>query len=658
MTLAVAALAVAAIFMSSSASLLSKFYDKERRFAYAAQSGIDRVVSRLQLDTTFAITSTTPISALDQTTLSTAADSSLTGVSVRVWAARTGDTTSSGPITVSLLAQVSDASGTRYVRRVDLRRYHFGQWSFISNSSTSSTSLPFFNSTLVAGRVHVNGSWSTITQASYRDSITGTGSIGTTNASNLRSGKAESVRRIPWPHPDSALARYSAAAISGSDTLRFDVSASYPPRVELVWVDLDADGEAERQEGFLRIFEPLGNDGYYYVDKLETRPDGLASGNTEYVEWYDRTIQNQCGAFYRRNGIWQFFPVATHRLAWAWSVIDSASGTPARPVGGNGYNSNAVRAILSGPTARCFPSGSPYLVNTERFTDFFGNIGTSSSHTYPFGQQNTSHRYGGQDSTLTMTVRQCELNSGGSQCSGGTIYTLGSWRTLSNVSGRESLAPLDRGGRGAVAYFDSNVRISGVVAGRVTIAVDGSVRIVDHLTYASAPNSLDADCAHLLGVVARDYVRIEENLISHRTRVGQSNPQSTQVMLGGADHFPLHGAFLSLDDYFGVEGNDFRQANSNTSDCEGSNVSMGCVRHVGSAAMEDTRSFSTGNSRGGKYLLTPDACMETSGYRPPLFPETNRYKLLRVVDVRPSHAISEAARNAYFASLQGTSDIP
>jgi hypothetical protein len=228
------------------------------------------------------------------------------------------------------------------------------------------------------------------------------------------------------------------------------------------------------------------------------------------------------------------------------------------------------------------------------------------------------------------------------------------------MAGRQELRPLDRGGRGAVLHFDSNVRLSGVVAGRVTVAVEGSVRIVDHLTHASARNARVNDCSHLLGVVADDYIRIEENLISHRTRVGQSNPQSSQVILGGADHFPLHGALLSLENYFGIEGNDFRQANTNTSVCESSTVSMGCLRHVGSAAMQSTRTFSTnaGQGRGGRYVLTPDPCMETAGYRPPLFPETNRYKVLRSVDVRARHVVSETARNAYFASLQGTSDIP
>lgn len=656
MTLAVAALAVAAIFMSSSASLLSRFYDKERRFAYAAQSGIDRVLSRLQLDTTFAVTSTTAISALDLTTLTTADDSSLSGVSVRVWAARTGDTTMTGPITISLLAQVSDASGTRFAKRVDVRRFHFGQWSFISNTGNASGN-PFATNSMAMGRVHANANWSTISQVAYRDSITSTGTVGTTNAANLRTGKGENQRRIPWPHVDSVMARFFAASINGSDTLRFSVSATNPARAELVWLDLDSDGVAEREEGFIRIFELANN---WDTDRIEVEPEPLENSNSAYVEWDDQTIQYQCGAFYLRNGTWQFFPVATHRATWAWNIINTA-GTPSAPLGGNANTSAGVRAILAGPTARCFPSGSPYLVNTERFTNNAGTVGIGNSFNSPFGADDDSPRYGGQDTTLTMTVRHCDINNAGDQCGGGSLYTVGTWRTLSSVVGRQSLRALDRGGRGAVVYFDDDLRLSGVAAGRVTVAVNnGWIRIVDHLVHAGGPNATVDDCSHLLGVVAEDYVRVQENLISHRTRVGSGSGggSNSQVTLGGSDHFPLHGAVLSLGDYFGIEGNDFRQANANVWNCDGSNHSMGCLRHSGSAAMQSTRSFSTAANRGARLLLTPDACMETSGYRPPLYPETNRYKVLRSIDVRATHVISEAARNAYFASLQGISDIP
>jgi len=430
-----------------------------------------------------------------------------------------------------------------------------------------------------------------------------------------------------------------------------------------VWVDLDADGVPEREEGFVRIFE-LANS--WDTDRIEIQPEPFDNGTNDYVTYSDETIQNQCGAFYLRNGVWQFFPVATHRAAWAWNIIDSASGKPAPPVGGNGSSTATLRAagaraILKGPTARCFPSGSPYLVNTERFTNNAGVPGVGGSYNNPFGADADSPRYGGQDTTITMTVRQCDISNTGDSCGGGSLYTVGSWRTLSSVSGRESLRALDRGGRGAVVYFDDDLRLSGTVAGRVTVAVNnGWVRIVDHLTHAEGPNGVPGDCNHLLGVVAEDEIRVRENLVSHRTRVGSSTSLLDTVALGGLNHFPLHGAFFSIEDDVGIEGNGFRQANSNTWLCEGTNVSMGCLRHVGSAAMNDTRTFSTNTAqgRGGRYVLTPDACMETSGYRPPLYPETNRYKVLRAVDVRASHVISEAARNAYFASLQGTSDIP
>ncbi len=58
MTLAVAGLAVAAIFMSSSAGLLSRFYDRDRDFRLAAESGIELVRSRLARDTALGIPDT------------------------------------------------------------------------------------------------------------------------------------------------------------------------------------------------------------------------------------------------------------------------------------------------------------------------------------------------------------------------------------------------------------------------------------------------------------------------------------------------------------------------------------------------------------------------------------------------------------------------
>lgn len=58
MTLAIAGLSIAAIFMSSSANLLSAFYDKEREYRLAAESALEMVRSRLERDSSFAIPDT------------------------------------------------------------------------------------------------------------------------------------------------------------------------------------------------------------------------------------------------------------------------------------------------------------------------------------------------------------------------------------------------------------------------------------------------------------------------------------------------------------------------------------------------------------------------------------------------------------------------
>src|SRR5579862_2492011 len=46
-----AALALSAIFMSSSATLMTKYYDKERDFRYASEQALQVGLSRMQRDT-------------------------------------------------------------------------------------------------------------------------------------------------------------------------------------------------------------------------------------------------------------------------------------------------------------------------------------------------------------------------------------------------------------------------------------------------------------------------------------------------------------------------------------------------------------------------------------------------------------------------------
>lgn len=656
MTLAVAALAIAAVFMSSSAGLLSRFYDRDRQFAYAADAALARVVSRLQLDTAFTVTSTTPVNVLDVAALDDADGDAIAGASVRVWAARTADTTLSGPVTISLLAQVYDATGTRRARRLDLRQDAFSAYGYVSNNSTTDDSAPFAIGSHQDARVHTNGDWYRIQSADYRDSVTASGTVSLQGTPIFHRGTADGVTPIAWPAATATLDALEAEATAqGRD---FDEVANREMRVEFVWLDLDTDAVADRGEGFVRVFDFEHND----EDRLTVDP-----AFEEYYVWDEPIIQNQCGAFYQRGGTWQFFPVATHRAAWASALI-SAAGTPAAPVPASGdftdHGSNAVRAILSQPTARCFPAGSPYLVNTERFTDGSGNVGVGNGFNWTFGARGTA-QYGGQDTTFTLAARTCTIednggNSGDRCDNNGNTEALGTWRTLSAVAGREALARLDTLGRGAVLHFSDDIWLSGTIAGHVTVATRGDARIIDAITYASGPNATRDDCTSMFGVVADNDIDIMDNAMLKRSRVGfgwQTN-RNTLTSLGGAEGVLLHGAFFSLRDSFGPEANDEQQGNNNDQYlCEGTRYSMGCVRHSGAVAMDDPRAFSDGTGEGGRYVLTRDACFD-AGFRPPMYPMTNRYRTLRAVDVRPASILGVNGVPNYFARLQGISDIP
>lgn len=651
MTLAVAALAVAAIFMSSSAGLLSRFYDRERQFSYAAESALEQAISKLQLDTSFAVTSTTPVSVIPLTDLYDASGAAIAGAKVQVWGAITGDTTSSGPITVTLLAQVSDVVGTRFVRRVDLRREHFAQINLLVNNATTAATAPFETGASIVGRIHVNGDWAQINPApTYRDSVSSVGIVGG-NSNAFLTAKVEGARRIPWPSTEAVLVADSVQAAGNGLVVVPD--ASDPTRIEFVWVD-DGDGVPERAEGFVRVFDlDHASDA-----RLDVQPTPLgANDNTRYFGWDDPIIQNQCGAFYRRGGTWQFFPVATHRAAWAQAILAGA-GTPAAPSpsdwqGNANDQRDATIAVLQRPTARCFPAGSPYLVNTERFTDNGGTIGVGANDRYPFGSRNASHRYGGQDTTFTARARTCTIVPDGLSCQGGTITDLGRWRELPSGSGTY-LKALDADGVGRVLYSTADVRASGTIVGRVKLTVRGRLALLDRLVHGNGPNADEASCEHLFGAVSSGQLHVVTNPMTRLARVGSNNGSAQFVQLGGSPHLNLHGAYLSLGSTFGADGNGthFGAAGSQTT-CDGSRYSGGCLRHAGSAAMMTARSFSTSNGAGFRYTPTADACFER-GYRPPFWPATNRYTVLRALDVRTRLVIGNGAIAAYYATLQGT----
>jgi len=680
MTLAVAALAVAAIFMSSSAGLLSRFYDREREYLLAAESALEITRSRLARSSTIAIPDTGMIQLASGMQLRDASGTVLTRVSANVFAAVTGDTSTTGMPSVSLIAQVYDNSGTRYVRRMDLRRESFSRYNMFVDSFPSGLT---FGPGIVTGRVHTNGTWRSgtgvATDQVYRDTVAAVGGF---SGVGTYLDSLNGVTRIAYPRDSTyprmttlaAAANLQIAPVSGSGS-----GWVRGTRVEFVAFDADGDATVEVGEGYARVFNlATGAD----TSRLRVSIDPNSFYLTYFAKhWSEPVVQNQCGAFYYRSGSWQFFPVATHRATWAKTVIQATGGSNFPSVNNPTMDSMddstylSMRFILEQSTARCFPAGSPYLMPTERMTNNSCAITETNADVYPYGTAASGcfpsgTRYGGRDTTFTRNARTCGVNTTGT-CTGNTSLALGSWiafggapvagiaNTIRQANELEYLWPLSKPSNpnaAGVMRITGPVFLSGAVRGAITVMVDGTARVIESLTQVNDPSAPDTQaCADQLGIVAVGDILVADNALLRAKRIGFQISTNFIRHFGGARDVRIHAQLMSLTGTVGVE-NFTNSALSGAAlpcpDGAGANSAGGCFRLAGGAVMRRYTPLYSGTNTGFRWAGVSDRC-QTSGQRPPLFPLTSRYTVQRSLEVAATQANNPTKIRAILMRLKG-----
>lgn len=693
MTLAVAALAIAAIFMTSSAGLLSRFYDKERLYRLAAEAALERTRSRLLTDQSVAIPDTGMRQLLSGWTPTTAGGTPVGGVAVNVYAAMTGDTTGLFLPHVTLIAASYDAAGTRHVRRMDLRRESFSRYQYFVDSFPSGVSL---GPATIGGRVHSNGNWISSSSGNrFLDTVTVSGAASGTATFDIAAQAG--VVKVPYPK-DSTYLRLDTLALNAG--LRFaPVSGSgRGSRLEFVAFDANNNGTVEESEGFFRVFDISTSRDTTYL-RLDPAVYGgfVGPGFTwgTYVRWEDPRIQNQCGAFYYRNNRWSFFPVSTHRAAWARNVIQATGGSnyptvaPGTMNAFDDYDYGATRDILQQETARCFPAGSPYLMTAERMMSAAGVVTGTAADTVPFGvviptggwPAGAPNGYGGSDTTFTIRSRTCSFSTSGTsgKCDTGTITDLGSWRTGTSPTGistsvRQAIetpylwafsTAYNANSRGMISVTGSPIFVSGTVRGRVTLRAAGRVMLVDRLRYFSDPNSdLTSACADQLGIVAVGDVLVVDGTMNRVRRIGYPSAffsvTSFSEHLGPEKRFGANGSWMSLTGTVGVEGPNTTMGRTQDQPvcpddgAASTSSNGGCFALVGGAIMKTFTPLYSGTDQGMRYRGTPDRCQSTTR-RPPFFPLTNRYTRIRTLEIEPSNANSPTKIRALLMRLKGKS---
>ncbi|MHB1311597.1 MAG: hypothetical protein ACYC3L_06230 [Gemmatimonadaceae bacterium] len=730
MTMALAGLALSAIYMAGSSGMLSRYHDKERDVALAVETALELGKSRLQRDTTLVLYDTGYTQLLTDQPVYDAAGGEQTGLTVNLYAGNTGDTSGVYVPYVTLLATVSDAYGLRLARRMDLYQQSFSRYGLFTNDFPSAASIGAGEN--VGGRVHSNNRFTAASSGSpypvFSDTVSAAGTISGNGQWADTVSSAGGTTVVPYPSATNLFSYYSALANAGDLNYTIgaglsmsaysagvnvsgttNATANYTGRAEFLTVDVNNNGMIDSTEGFMKVFilwPGYGGDS----TRLNVNFSGSPVANTQPI------MNNQCGAFYTvlnpTNGRVQreFFPIAMHRTTWVRNRIQTStyptvSGVQAGAMAaatGSYPTQAAIRTILQQPTARCFPYGSPYLMNVERFTNKdvcaqrwdYGD----AVQMYTWGSANgvpgcaAANRYGGQDSTFTHYSFTCVVdwayNDGRCLYTGTAPSTydpayLGEWMAYGGTSSlpalpaavrqnveRSYLWPLsptyNPNSRGVVYLTTSSttrrtVYLSGTVRGRVTVYVNGVATLIDDLTYDQDPADSTNLCRNFLGLIARDSIMVADNAINRPRNYDAASPDYT-LTLGGNRDFIFHGIAMALGGSVNAFNPNVATATNPVYTCPtGSSFTAagGCLQIVGGTVMKTYAApyTSTANS-GFRPLRERDPCQMTN-MRPPYFPiAKTRVQPYKTFDVDVRQVKTATLLTAYFTRLRGSKAAP
>lgn len=693
MTLSLAGLAISAILLSSSAGLLTRFYDRERDYRYAAEAALALGLSRVENDTLLSLPEDTAMALLTGASLTDASGNTLPRIKVNLYAAYTGDTTGTYGQFVTLLAQAYDSGGTRYVRRLDLVAESFAKYAMFTNLSPSN--YQYGPGEFLKGRGHSNGDWKSTGGGPgphYYDTITATGSVsGATGNAIYDKGYISGYKKIPYPtipklssmQPMAAAANLDITPVSGTSG-----GNKQGTRMEFVPIDINSDGTYDATEGFFRLFDmALG------MDTTRLRADIGTSSTTPTFATSMPVLMNQCGAAYTIGTRKEFFPVAAHQWAWVQTLIQTSTSptvtsSNATKMGNFSNFSTAVDLILAQPTARCYPAGDPHLMLTERFTDAAGvwhkDGTTTTSDTVPFGQNAVLlQQRGGEDTTFSEVVRDCPVLTAAARCTGGmaSVKYLGGWRawpgaalstwptTSASLTPRQAnekayewpmTAPYNANSKGVVHVYGPKIYMSGVFRGNVTVYEDSNVTFLDDLTYDQDPAAPSALCRNMLGIIFGDSAMLADNAINRPRQVDWGGGTKIRKILGPNEDFYLHAILMSLRGTVTTENADGNLAqyptpiSCPTGDTTGTTgTSGGCWFQTGGTIETIISQHYTSSANSGlREGRTLDPCQLTNK-KPAFFPNSMQYQVNKYYEIDPVNVSTWAQVKQYYAYLRG-----
>jgi hypothetical protein len=190
------------------------------------------------------------------------------------------------------------------------------------------------------------------------------------------------------------------------------------------------------------------------------------------------------------------------------------------------------------------------------------------------------------------------------------------------------LFPMDRdlnpGYRGVI-FVNGKVVVSGVVAGRVTLAATDNIIIGDDVTYAVDPSA--GTCQDILGLWTADSLVVANNSLNA--------PQSVEFDGVWRSYDDTESEFIQAvmlaEHKFGVENPG--DGSSTAEPCDGTPYGRGCLYLTG-GVIQNTRGVVSIPTRGYMKRYSYDAC--AADEPPPYFPSTGHFYRSRYYQVDPN----------------------
>jgi hypothetical protein len=617
LTTALGALALSAIYLSSGTRLGSKLTDKAQTLNYAADAALQMGKSYINADP-----DAMPETGFREITFNggvmpTADGGTVPGVTVRTWAGPTGATSGQFGAFGSIIAEATDLSGGKVIRRLELAQENFARFAYWSNRESNGVGPIWFGS----GDVIFGPAWSNDTirvrakgalpwSVQFRDDLGTAKYVMQNDQGDFWKGFSEWGKPIAMPLPASLpnLQSFAAPAQLAFVAPTAGDETTVRMRIEFVNIDIDNDGrDTDPQDGFVRVYTlKAGGRGSWL------RGDGESVATPSDAH----TRRNNCGEWIRVGTVDRFFTIDAHERP-AVAAYLRANGVDTAAFDFSAAPGSApVQAILSRTgvpswnRSQCFLGGAPEL-----------NMGLPAGH--------AGGVFGGTSRTFRASDPEGDWQTYTGPYDGRVVARRGAVEAA-------YLFPLHRslnaGARGVI-NVTGTVGISGRLVGRITLHSTGTIVVLDDIQYGTNP-ATSGRCVDVLGLLSDVDVVVADNALNNQTDVVVGSGGTDWKILDDTKDLTIHSVIMALNTSFRVEN--FAGGPTNGNPCIGNDRGRGCLYLLGGLIQEARGAVGTsgaGVATGYGKQYSYDRCANLRP--PPYFPTTGRYLDNRYMEIDP-----------------------